>query len=445
MWRYSRFLIQRRTSAVDAIKANRTREFFKTKWLETKIFPTPNLTPKIQKSVSVDSRETSLVECIQVLSPFASISVSQLSEGDIVISDPSSSKRIVIERKSVDDFYNSINSKRLFDQIGRIFETSVKNFPETILVIVLEGQLCSASTPPGVYKTVTSMYHSLLLRDKISVIRTDSITETARLVLSMASSSFGKFFAQPNEFATLVHVERYGRKLNGMNVPYLRLLMSIHGISANRAHAIAQAYPTMDLLVSGLKEGGTARLARLVAPSSNRSIGSPIGFTTAVNIAEALLGPSDPEVAVFKLYKYLSLNAKISNGEAMRLAKEYKSLPDLRRAHLSGLASELPEAVDIHLSSTVNDPAFLLTGLKGVRSISTRTAESIVTKFNCVRGIFQHMLASPSLQDAINEIRLVGTLGGTLSVQKRMISRTAVENMIAWLDSEGFIPSSIHK
>lgn len=447
MFRFCTFLLQRRSasSTVDAaIKASRSRDFFKRRWLEKRF--SKRLTQTIPYSVAregvvieLDSRETSLVSCLNIIAPAVPLSVSQLGEGDVVITE--SNKRIVIERKTIEDFYNSINSKRLFDQIGRIYESSSRIAGPTMVVIVLEGSLFADSplTSPSIYKGVTAMYNALMLRDKIPIIRTESIAETARFVLSLGTSGLSKFFASPNEFSNLVHVERSGRKLSGLNVPYMRLLMSIHGISANRAQAIANAYPTMESLVSVLKgAGGTGRLAQLLAPSSNRSVGSPIGIATAVNIAEAVLGPHHPEVGTFKLFKYLIANTKLANGEALKIAKQFSSLPLLRIAYLSEPNCGLPEPVNAHLASVVDDPAYFLVGLKGVRSISSKTAEAISAHFGSIRGI--HSFASSPRNDRealVNSVRLIGTS----NPHKRMISRIAVENMLQWLETEGFIPS----
>ena len=443
-----RGLLQRASSRIPpteaaAIRSDRTREFFKRRWLNKALAGRGSVAvPKLARldsgvSVHLDSREGALIDALSLVAPgTASLSVSQLLEGDVVITE--SNQRIVIERKTIEDFYNSIKSKRLFDQIGRIYESSSKSpGVATIVVIVLEG---APSSTPAMYPLVTSMYQSLLLRDKIAILRTDSVEETARLILSLASR-VGKFFSSPNEYSSLVHVERYGRKVSGLNVPYLKLLMSIHGISANRAQAIAQTYPTMDALVTALKAGGTIKLAQLVAPSSNRSVGSPVGIATAVNIAEAVLGPNNPEVAIFKLFKYLCGNVKMAPGEAMRTAKQFKSIVNLRRLYLSGNSSEgIPDVVREHLATVVDDPHTLLVGLKGVRAISLRTAEIVTQKFGTIRKFNQHMFASPQArEDIITSIRVIGTAS-----QKRMISRAGVENILAWLESEGFIPILDH-
>lgn len=117
MFRFCTFLLQRRSasSTVDAaIKASRSRDFFKRRWLEKRF--SKRLTQTIPYSVAregvvieLDSRETSLVSCLNIIAPAVPLSVSQLGEGDVVITE--SNKRIVIERKTIEDFYNSINSK----------------------------------------------------------------------------------------------------------------------------------------------------------------------------------------------------------------------------------------------------------------------------------------------------------------------------------------------
>jgi ERCC4-type nuclease len=437
------------------IQAERTREFFKRRWLQkifspkaSKLSSSPLNMDHIESKLGslvklqIDSREPALAACLAQLSvPFDSV---QLPEGDVVISTSGPrGKRIVIERKSVEDFYNSVKTNRLFDQIGRVFDSFSKSSStaDCLFLLVLEGRLSvESSITPCMYTTVSHMYHSLLLRDKIAVLRTDSVSETARLVVSLGSRT-GKFFSAPNDFASLVHVERSGRKINGLNVPYIKLLMSIKGVSANRANAIAAAYPSMDVLVSALKEeGGALRVAQLVCPSNTRSVGSGLGTATALNIAEALLGPSHPEVSVFKLVKWLATEPepRLVNGEALKVAKEFVSLPGLRLRYLQGNTEDLekiPPSVQKVLANCVDDSQVLLTGLKGVRLISSKTAELITTRFGNIRALHAHISKTSSMEEVITSIRLIGT-----SVQKRMIARKGVENMLAWLRSEGFSP-----
>lgn len=450
--RLSRTLAQGIHVGNDTIRSSRARDFFKKRWLQ-RIYSRGKTqhteVPIIRDGtirIRIDTREQGLASALSKFPiPFETV---QLTEGDIVISSGSSkSKRVVLERKSIEDFYNSFRTNRLFDQMARIFEANAKQQgTESLFVLVLEGRLSpDATASPCVYRTVSNMYQSLLMRDRIPVIRTDSVEETARLILSL-SSRLPKLFSTPNEYSSLVHVERSGRKISGVNVPYIKLLMSIKGVSANRAGAISAVHSTMDGLVSAIKQdGGILKLAQLVCPSPNRAVGSVLGMATALNIAEGLLGPSHPEVGVFRLVKWLGSQqeVKILNGDAIRIAHEYKSLASLRLRYLQAcLAGDMsavdliPASLQALLARTVDDPHVLLSGMKGVRLISSKTAELLTVHFKNVRTLHAEISKhSGCREDIVTHIRMVGTYS-----QKRMISRSGVENILNWLQTEGFAP-----
>ena len=448
--RLSRRLFEATRAGTEVFKQARAREFFKRRWLRKVLShgTNPTLTMSLPRDrnlrILIDTREQALIASLSERGiPFEAV---QLTEGDIVISSGQTrSKRIVIERKSIDDFYNSIRSNRLFDQIGRVFESNSKlHGSDSIFLLVLEGTLSpDATASPCVYSTTSHMYHSLLLRDRIPVIRTDSVTETTRLILSLGAR-ISKLFSPPNDYSSLVHVERSGRKISGLNVPYLKLLMSIKGISANRAQALAHAHPSMDSLVSALRdEGGILRLAQLVCPSASRSVGTPLGVATALNVAEALLGPLHAEVSVFRLVKWLTSQSDIKNGDALRIAQEFKSLSSLNIRYLNACYSSdqselelIPHSLQDRLCQTMDDPHVLLSGLRGVRFISPKTAELLTVHFGTVRKLHAEIMKVNGDREAIIlQIRMVGT-----SNHKRMIARNGVENILTWLQNEGFSP-----
>ena len=388
---------------------------YKQRWLDTVRQPV-FVTAPIVARVSVDSRESALISSLQKFTnDFSSM---QMLVGDVRVCDDENHE-ILIERKTVEDLYSSIKSRRLFDQLSRLFE---QQRAKTLVVLVVEGSLCAASTPPCVYYTVTTTCNSLLLRDRISLIRTDNIDETAKLVISL-QKKIHTFFKTPSEFANLVHVEqKTGRKISGVHLPYLKLLMSIKGVSANRAESIAKAFPTMESLLTSLRTEGTVKLAQMVAISNSRATGSPIGLTTAVNIAEAILGPNDPLVAEFKLLKLFG---------SQTLAKKYKSISNLRSVYLSSTEDDLPESVRTQLSALVDDPQTLLSGLKGVKGISSKTAETICNQFGSIRKLHEFSQTVSNRSELITFIRMLGAV--------RMIAKPAVENILNWLHSEGYV------
>ena len=401
--------------------------------------------PKILKThtvraptvIHVDSRETALLMAlVKLAKPCMQIIPTQLAEGDVVITS-TGDRKIYIERKSLEDFYNSIRSSRLQDQLGRMFHSVAKLKQRAIVALVLEG-IHLSGTPESVKNT----YHSLVLRDKLAVLRTESVEETANLIFSI-SRDFSNFFDPPEQFTSLVHVQRHGRKTNGLNLAYVKLLMSIHGVSANRAHAIATTYPTMDRLVAALREeGGIFQLACLVSQSRQRSVGTSLGTAVAVKVAEAVLGPNHPEVSLVMLIKFLTLRTGVSSGEALRCAKKYESISNLMRSFLNGSGGECMHAkISEYLAEIVDDPATLLIGLQGVGKISNQTAERIAQHFVSVRNV--HFVFSNSERDREAQIALIRSLDTSRSVGRRkFVSRKGAENVLNWLVSEGYVAPS---
>lgn len=385
--------------------------------------PAPNVT------IKVDCRERSLLNALARQHPSMKVVALQLAEGDVVIS--SGEFKILLERKSIEDLYNSVRSGRLTDQVGRMFESIAKEGGEikTMVGIVLEGNV-SDGIQPHMQKSFYETYCSALLRDKIAVLRSNSVEDTARLISCLARTA-RELFRPPSEFASLVHVERNGRKTNGANVPYLKLLMSIHGVSSNRAHAIAQAYPTMDFLVSSLKtKNGIVRLASLVSPSSKRCVGSPVGSTTALKIAEAILGQQHPEVAMFTLVRFLN-SKTTSAAQVIKCRDRFKSVPELLLSYLEGEEEMIPPKVCGFLKNLVDDPNTLLLGLKGVHMVSSKSAEALALHFGTLREV--HAIVSNSHRDRESLIGFIRSVNCG-------ISQLGAENIVNWLLKDGFIP-----
>ena len=387
--------------------------------------PAPNVT------IKVDCRERSLLNALARQHPSMDVVALQLAEGDVVIS--SGEFKILLERKSIEDLYKSVRSGRLTDQVGRMFDSIAKEGGEikTLVAIVLEGDVNEA-IQPHMQKSFYETYCSVLLRHKIAVLRSNSVQDTASLISCLARTA-SELFRPPSEFASLVHVERNGRKTNGANVPYLKLLMSIHGVSSNRAHAIALAYPTMDLLVSSLKtENGIVRLASLVSPSSKRCVGSPVGSTTALKIAEAILGQQHPEVAMFTLVRFLMNSKTTSAADVIKCRDRFKSVPNLLLSYLEGEDEMIPPKVSSYLKGLVDDPNTLLLGLKGVHMVSSKSAETLALHFGTFREV--HAIVSNSHRNRESLIGLIQSVNSDISL-------LGAENIVNWLSKEGFIPT----
>ena len=404
-----------------------TKGIFTQRWLDAKLVRPVEVLKGAD--LTVDCRELQLVSILKKKKfPFTT---RQMSVGDIEIFSEDSG-RIIIERKSVDDLYSSIKTGRLMDQLSRIFEHERRD-TKSMVVLVLEGQLLAGTTPPAIYHTVLATYTSLLLRDRLSVLRTDSVDETARLVVSLAGGDrLRSLFRPASDFSNLVTHRPAGRKLSGAHLPYLKLLMAIRGVSGNRAEAIAKKFPTLESLMIEIRSNGPLRLSQLVASSNARSTGSPIGPATALHIVEALLGPSDPLVAEFKLVKHILAATSVASAVANGWAKQYGSIANLRRAFLTD-PNSVPDILQPSLAALVDDPETLSSGLRGVKGVSFTTADALTSHFNNVAQL-EKILRPMTHQETMTYIRMLGP--------GRMIARPAVENVIIWLASEGYVSSA---
>lgn len=128
--------------------------------------------PKVK--VLVDLREKSSEVLKELFSdPEVDVELAVLPVGDYLISD-----RVVVERKTVGDFLQSIIDGRLFEQASRL-----KDFERPIVVVEGEGLYEKRNMDP---RAVRGAISSLILDFGIPVLFTKSPRETALFIKSMA-------------------------------------------------------------------------------------------------------------------------------------------------------------------------------------------------------------------------------------------------------------------
>jgi len=123
--------------------------------------------------VVVDSRElrSEVVKYLREIG--ASIEVRNLEVADYVVSD-----RVAVERKTVEDFLNSVIQNRLFMQIAKLKSAYSR------AVIIIEGEnLYMGGVHPN---AVRGAIASLIVDFGVSVLRTSSSRETAELIFALA-------------------------------------------------------------------------------------------------------------------------------------------------------------------------------------------------------------------------------------------------------------------
>ncbi len=127
--------------------------------------------PKI--AVIVDTREGSSTVVRELSRLGVSIEMRSLLTGDFVLSD-----RVAVERKTVDDFANSMMDGRLFSQA----KTLKESYEKPVLLIEGENWQPTRNVSP---EAIMGALASLLVDYSLPVVRTRTSTETALLLVSL--------------------------------------------------------------------------------------------------------------------------------------------------------------------------------------------------------------------------------------------------------------------
>ncbi len=127
---------------------------------------------KKQVSIIVDNRERNLDILEGLAGSGIQLTFAQLPVGDYIVSD-----RMCVERKTVNDFENSIMNSRLFDQAERLSST----FKKAILLV--EGDDTEFVAQPNVVLgTIISMYSDY----SVQVIRAKDASDTVTILARLA-------------------------------------------------------------------------------------------------------------------------------------------------------------------------------------------------------------------------------------------------------------------
>ena len=129
-------------------------------------------------SLVIDNREGKIINLIKHLT--TDYTVEQLSIGDFLIKmGDSTTNTIVVERKSVNDLYQSINDGRYKEQKARL----LANYPLSQVIYLIEGDLSDLYSSAH-RKAVSGSIFNMQFRDKIRVVRTKDLNDTCDFILS---------------------------------------------------------------------------------------------------------------------------------------------------------------------------------------------------------------------------------------------------------------------
>jgi len=192
----------------------------------------------------IDSREAGLA----ALLPDAV--VKPLILGDITIEHDDGQELVIIERKTVADLAASIKDGRYKEQSARLQSYSLANHN---IVYLIEGSLRTSKLPLPCETLMSSMV-SLLFGKGFSVVRTESLEQTAQFVQVML-----KKLTKENGYTGGAKVETMSVKETKMdkitpdNVQS-RMLSQIPYVNTTTADAVLQEYGTVAALTAALQE-----------------------------------------------------------------------------------------------------------------------------------------------------------------------------------------------
>lgn len=206
----------------------------------------------------LDCREHKL---IQVFENDARIQTQLLDVGDFQIVHPEHGCVMVIERKTLSDLYSSVIDGRYHEQKSRLSAMKADK-PLMKVCYIVEGLTKQLDARHS--KVVSGCVLNMQLRDNISVFRTDSVEDTAALLLSILK----KYESEPSAYITASPraAEHYQctiktRKRDNIDVKtcFIAQLCMIPSISRKKADALVSHFKveTMDALLSQLHSPAT--------------------------------------------------------------------------------------------------------------------------------------------------------------------------------------------
>lgn len=215
--------------------------------------------------IIIDSRESKLIHLFKELK--VSYQQKQLDLGDIIFTHKTLGKSIIIERKSINDLICSVKDGRYKEQKCRLLQANKNENISTLYL--LEGIIDNYNSDEQ--KLFYGAWISIMMRDNIPVIRTNSIKETANFLIryherltkdknlfkhSNQIETSSSTIQQPN-IKTINYTENIKLvKKDNITPKHCQLiyLSSIPGISTKMAEFIIEKYQTLSHLLDIYKD-----------------------------------------------------------------------------------------------------------------------------------------------------------------------------------------------
>ena len=196
--------------------------------------------------INIDYRESDLYEAF-INKTEIQVSKINLQIGDIEI--VFGQNKLIFERKTQNDLLSSIKDGRYKEQKTRMLST----YEPHKCCYIIEKTGATPGATPGVtnkYAIDSAMIHTMY-RDKIHVLETNGVLETAELIIKIATrcqKNPDKFQSGSSETSQYIDCMKIKTKKSDnidKTTCYLLQLCQIPGISKTIANEIVKIYPTM--------------------------------------------------------------------------------------------------------------------------------------------------------------------------------------------------------
>ena len=193
-------------------------------------------------NIKMDYREkfSGIIEELEKSSFPFSYELTHLKSGDYVIED-----KILIERKTLTDFLESIKSGRLFDQAYRMTKSKKS------VLFILEGRRSEINISQMSRNVIQGALIQLGVFLGIPVVRANDIKETVRLFSYIANQYFKNSYPRPK--STVVKVPHFSTAHAQRDK--ILLIQRIPGIGYKKAISLLDAFNTVEkIFTAEIKE-----------------------------------------------------------------------------------------------------------------------------------------------------------------------------------------------
>lgn len=261
-------------------------------------------------ALEIDCREHKIIQWYKEHNDDENVNIKKLNVGDFIFLK-NKKPMICIERKHITDFASSIQDGRYKTQKFNMNEYAKNNQPKPFLVYLVEGfqvlddeDLKRKIGRTNISKeTILSTITKLMFRDGFQIIFTSDINDTIRWLEKIRGNLYkGEFIDchiqdKTNQYLDALHVKnnRSSNHLKNIsntgdehdNIWWLKSLINISGVSASRAHAIVQKYPSITSMIEGYNACKNVNEKRLMLAGirvNTRRIGKNISSRIYENI-----------------------------------------------------------------------------------------------------------------------------------------------------------------